>query len=261
MPDYIASLDLGQAGDYTALSILKRTIDVDAEGLPVRDHAKRLMHRTAVVALERYALGTPYPAVVASVSGIVRRPELGFRPRLTIDATGVGRAVTDMFLNELRSSVEVFPITITAGAETRKGAWGSGIRAYWTPKAELVSAVQAGLGTGRLKIAKGLKEGETLKRELLDFKIKVTASARETFNAREGAHDDLVLSVAMGVWLSGRREIPYIAKHPDDSGRAALALEQEEREALEKERQVIAEKQRQKALGSVWDNPAAWRSF
>ena len=112
---------------------------------------------------------------MAAVSSFLRRPELQPAPRLVVDATGVGRAVVDMFLDELRGVFTVHPLTITAGDSVRVDAWCPGVRAYWVPKTELVSSVQASLGTERLKIARGLKEGDTLKRELLDFKVKLTA--------------------------------------------------------------------------------------
>lgn len=236
MPDFIASLDLGQSGDFTALAVLKRQLTLDESGLPVRDHKRQTIFKHAVVALERYPLGTSYPAVVASVSAFLRRPELQPRPRLVIDATGVGRAVVDMFLNELRGGLDVHPLTITSGNDARRDVWSPGVIGFWVPKTELVSTVQAALGTERLKIARGLKEGDTLKRELLDFKIKLTASANETFNAREGAHDDLLLAVGMGIWLAERREIVYRTKAENDPDRQALTAERKAEEAAESER-------------------------
>jgi hypothetical protein len=260
--DFILGLDLGQAGDFTALATLKRSIAINDEGLPVRDRAGRLVYQTAVVGLNRYELGTPYTAIVSNVAETMKRPEIRPRPRLVIDATGVGRPVVDLFVNEMRGCLDIYPLTITAGAETRKGAWGAGIRAYWTPKKELAGTVQAGLGTGRLKIAAKLRLADLLRKELLDFKVKVTAAANETFSAREGTHDDLVLSVAMACWLARRKEIPYITTAESDPGRQALALEQEERDALMAEKRAEAERQaerqRRRDREHVWNDPAAW---
>ena len=81
-------------------------------------------------------------------------------------------------------------------------------RAYWVPKIELVSTVQSLLQTRRLRVVPRLALADVLKRELLDFKIKVTASANETFGTwREGAHDDLVLAVAMAAWVGERQTL------------------------------------------------------
>jgi hypothetical protein len=263
VPDFIASADLGQAGDYTALAVLKRSLVLDDAGLPTRGHGLQAFYRHTVVALERYPLGTSYKSIVASVSAVVRRPELRPAPRLVIDATGVGRAVAAMFLDELRPGFEVYPLTITAGDKTRRDAFAPGIRGWWVPKAELVSSVQAALGTERLKIARGLKEGETLKKELLDFKVKLTASAHETFDAREGTHDDLVLAVAMGVWLGERCETLYRTTAEADPDRRALAREREAEEAaeyaaLERERMAKQERQRREHLISGGDWLRMW---
>src|SRR5262249_55869194 len=80
---------------------------------------------------------------------------------------------------------------------------------------ELVAAVRAALESRTLKVANGVQHADVLKRELLDFRVRVTAAANETFSAREGTHDDLVLAVALPVWLSGALEgqPPYIVGH------------------------------------------------
>jgi septum formation topological specificity factor MinE len=41
---------------------------------------------------------------------------------------------------------------------------------------------------------------KTLRREVLEFNVKYTAIGNATFGAREGAHDDLVLAVAIAVY-------------------------------------------------------------
>ena len=58
MPDFIASLDLGQSGDYTALAILKRSLVLGDDKLPVRNHKDLHRYKYGIVALERYPLGT-----------------------------------------------------------------------------------------------------------------------------------------------------------------------------------------------------------
>jgi hypothetical protein len=71
----------------------------------------------------------------------------------------------------------------------------------------LVAAVREALELRRLKLAKRpdgtpIDHATTLKNELLNFRVKITAAANETFSAREGLHDDLVLSVALPIWLA-----------------------------------------------------------
>jgi hypothetical protein len=210
--EFILGLDLGQAQDPTALAILKRSPLRAAEGRPARDALGREQHRSVCVHLERWQLGTSYPAIVEKIKTLTSRPELRTgkeRPRLAIDATGVGRAVVDVFL-AAGLPVQAVPITITPGEGYRKDRWGPGCSlAYWVAKKELVGTIQAGLQTEALKVVPDLGLAETLKAELLNFQVKVTAAANETFNAREGAHDDLVLAVALAAWL-GEHPLPVL---------------------------------------------------
>ena len=210
--DFILGLDLGQATDPSALAILRESPVLGADGRIARDHRGEFLFSYDCVYLERFPLGTEYPAVIGRVEELVRSPKLQ-RSRLVIDATGAGRPVVDLFFNS-RMPAEITPLTITAGSEVREDRWNrTGNRAYWVPKIELVSTVQALLQTRRLRVVPRLALADVLKRELLDFKIKVTASANETFSTgREHAHDDLVLAVAMAAWLGERQTSqPFIA--------------------------------------------------
>ncbi len=260
MPDFLIGLDLGQSRDPTALAVLKRSLELAPEGLPVRDHRGEAIYQFVCVHLVRYTLGTSYPAIVAEVAALVRDPRLRPEPWLAIDATGVGRAVVDLFLNE-RMPARVVPVTITGGDTLRRDRWNhSRSIGYWTPKGELVSAIQAGLQSQRLKIVPALPLADTLRRELLDFRVHVTKSANETYAAREGAHDDLVLAVAMPLWLGGRREIEFHDSPQADGGRDARALDADsarERTALDAEQERA-----RKEAGKEWldvNNPIWWQ--
>jgi hypothetical protein len=197
-PRYTLGLDLGQVKDFTGLVIVKTTPGSHiVEGKPPTD-------RHDVVHLHRFSLGTPYPAVVAAVSELVKKPELlptpTARPVLAVDATGVGAAVVDLLWEE-RMTATMYPVKITGGHEHR---W-EGATAF-VPKLELVGVVQAGLQTGRLRVVPGLALAEALKAELLGFQVKISAAANEQFGAwREGVHDDLVLAIAVALWVDERR--------------------------------------------------------
>ena len=168
--------------------------------------------------LERFPLGTEYPAIIGRVEELVSSPKVQPRPRFVIDATGAGRPVVDLFLNR-RMPVEIVPLTITAGSEVREDQWNrTNTRAFWVPKIELVSTIQALLQTRRLRVVPRLELADVIKRELLDFKIRITASANETFGVwREGAHDDLVLVGSDGSLAS---RAPGLSAH--DCGIAAI---------------------------------------
>lgn len=149
-PSYFVGLDLGQARDYTALAIVER----NAGAAPDEPHF-------AVRHLHRYDLGTPYPAIVASVVETLQQPALRVhKPTLAVDGTGVGAAVVDLFRRE-KLPGEFEAIIITGGDQvTREGGVAR------VPKRDLVGVVQVALQTARLKIAPTLKEAATLQRDL-----------------------------------------------------------------------------------------------
>jgi hypothetical protein len=218
--DYIAGLDLGQLSDYTALAIVRRQDVREAGGAVAKDHRGRAVSEFAVVHLERFALGTPYPIIVESVKSLLGRSELGGSTRLAVDGTGVGRPVVDMLL-DARFPVKVTPITITVGAgDYRRDCWHGthGPAAYWVAKVHLVGVVQATLSTGRLKIAERLPYAEQLRAELIGFRMRVTPAANEVFEARQGQHDDLVLATAVALWLASVPSTPnYVLNPPEAS--------------------------------------------
>ena len=80
---------------------------------------------------------------------------------------------------------------------------GGGLR---VPKRDLASAPLVLMQKGQLKIAEGLELAPVLKRELLNFKVKINiATGHDSYEAwREGDHDDLVLAVAMACWCGER---------------------------------------------------------
>jgi hypothetical protein len=78
------------------------------------------------------------------------------------------------------------------------------------PKRDLMSTMQVLLQTGWLKIAQAPPEAAVLVQELLMLQVNITAAAHDIHGAwREGAHDDLVLALALTCW-SGEQE----GRHP-----------------------------------------------
>jgi hypothetical protein len=70
-----------------------------------------------------------------------------------------------------------------------------------------VSNLQVLFQAGRLRVAEGLPEARTLINELINFRVKITANAHDTYEAwREGTHDDLVLAVALACWYGERNK-------------------------------------------------------
>jgi hypothetical protein len=190
---YYMSVDLGQAADYTAISILE-TLPPPA-GRPEAPASYLLRH------LERPPLGTTYPAIVARVVQLLERASLSRDDTpLVVDKTGVGRPVTDMFRAEgLRPQT----ITITGGHTVTTNSPSD----YYVPKKELASTIVAVYQSRRLQMPAGLELGPVLIKELLNFRPKINISTGNiSYEAwRERDHDDLVLSVAMALWVAESR--------------------------------------------------------
>jgi hypothetical protein len=181
-PRCFVGVDLAQVSDYTAIAVAERLG-------AAREAAYHVRH------LERIERGTSYPLIVARVAELARAPAIAERATLVVDGTGVGRAVIDLLRAE-RLRPRLVPVTITAGLEaSREGL-------YWhVPKRDLVAAVQVALQTRRLKVGPALPAAELLTRELEAFQIKLSPAGHDSYGVwREGAHDDLVLAVALAVW-------------------------------------------------------------
>jgi hypothetical protein len=205
---FVAGLDLGQAADYTALAVAQVTRRAPPDG-PV--DGRPALHY-AMSHLERFALGTPYPAIVERVGALCATAPLATptphlrRPVLAVDATGVGRPTVDL-LRAARPNATLVAITITAGAAVTTAA--ADPLAFGVPKMDLVAGLVVLLQAGRLKIARSLPEAATLVTELLSFRRKVSLAGRDTFEAwRDGEHDDLVLAAALCCW-AGERQLGH----------------------------------------------------
>jgi hypothetical protein len=218
--EYIFALDPAQASDFSALALLKLTAPGSA-----RLDSTALPFMNDLAALTRWK-GVSYPEQVRRVAKLAADPRLrpifqpparvydggrlvmrdaevqAPKPKLVVDATGVGRAVVDMFVTpEVLAVADVVPLTITSGESWRRERWGkTGLLGYWVSKRELCSLLVARLQGERLRFRPGDKLAGVLEDELRNFRVKVTKAAHETFEAREGKNDDLVLAVAMALW-------------------------------------------------------------
>src|SRR5574340_1373871 len=128
MRKFFIGLDLGQASDYSALSIAERL-----QGPGAKTPAEPYYH---VRHLQRYKLGTSYPAIAAHVKEVMARDELAAGATLIVDQTGVGRPVVDV----LRAiGLQPRGITITGGLSM---AQDPNTGDYHVPKRDLVSSLQ-----------------------------------------------------------------------------------------------------------------------
>lgn len=186
---FFVGLDLGQAQDYTALSVIEQRWNAAARRY---EYDLRYLDR---------ARGEPYPSVVKKVSAMMTSQSIvGIEPpRLILDKTGVGAPVADMFRVGPISPVE---ITITGGISPSAVP-----RGFHVPKRDLVFSLIGVFQSGRFRIADSLPLGKELIDELLNFKVKIDPkTAHDSYESwRESIHDDMVLSAAMSTWYAERR--------------------------------------------------------
>jgi hypothetical protein len=191
-------LNLGQISDPSAAIIL------DAHGTwPERTYDVRF--------IQQFPLGTSYPAIVESVGATLDRAPLAGDCTLIIDHTGVGRPLFDMFVNDLRQPIGV---TITGG-----NAWHidpDDAHQWHVAKIQLVGTVQRFLQSGRLRIGATLAHATTLQKELRDFRVKISKAAHELYSAREGSSDDIVLGLAIGLFVAESQGPPAMDVSPED---------------------------------------------
>jgi hypothetical protein len=190
-------VDLGQARDHTGVVVVERFhkmvgSSAEFDGEP----GVRVVDAFNVVHVERAQPGSPYPAQVEQIGRLLDTPGPLRDATLTVDQTGVGRAVFDLFTEAYKAgrcgAFRPRGVTFTAGREEH--GWN-------VPKRMLVSNLVALAQSGRLTIADGVPLGDALAKELKAFTIKVTASGNDTYEARrESDHDDLVCALLLAVW-------------------------------------------------------------
>lgn len=218
---FILGLDLGQAQDYTAVAIVEITeeptgsLRQETESLLVGSlHAPELVARAREVPellthytvrhLERFPLGTSYPAIVEKIQMLLHTPQLYDKTELVVDRTGVGAPVCDMLVE---AELEPVSITITGGdTVTQEGQY------YRVPKRDLVSVVQVLQQTRRLKVVPSLPTAAVLVQEMQTFQVRLNPrTAHDSYGAwREGTHDDVLLATAIACWYGENRPGPWL---------------------------------------------------
>lgn len=200
-------VDLGQSKDPTSIAVVERLrmiVPEDiAEDLRMTQYGRDVLadmratlpkEQFNLRLLEQAPLGEAYPAQAARIKRIIGREQIAVHdPKVYMDFTGVGRPMYDIMKQE--RVPRLVPVTITFQGSGTNEAGGQTVA-----KLDLVSRLQALMHTGRLHMPDTLPLARVFRRELLDFRVSYTAVGNATFGAREGAHDDLILAVALAVW-------------------------------------------------------------
>lgn len=197
---YFLNVDLGDVQDPTAISLLQRKeMFQEHATLPETDarlrEARRIVSKYECRLLERPELGTGYPGIIQRVKVIMQAPDLVGRTALVVDATGVGLPVIQFMRAE---GLAPIPIVLTGGSSININDAAGG---YNVPKQQVISALQIAVQSDRFKMA-SLPLTKVALKEFENFKVKRKQNA-VTFEAwRAKDHDDIVLSLAIGVWYA-----------------------------------------------------------
>lgn len=212
----LAGLDLGKVGDPSALAI------VEYMDLPLGD-ARRRPFRCDLLDIRRLPLGMSYVDQIALVSGIVA--PLGESCAVIFDRTGGGVVAADLFTEAKRNGLFArWPHGVTISGGETVPSEGS------ISKVDLVRNLQESVANGRLQYPPELPMIEETITEAMNFKPEMTKIRRWlTFNAANGAHDDLISALAFACWArfasrSGRRYIDPTGKTWPTFADAAAAI-------------------------------------
>ena len=203
---YCLSVDLGSEHDYTALSILERVEKLRDNNIDSPNSRPFVREKPVITAelylryLARVPLKTPYPEIVQKIKYILNRPKYVQNIALVVDRTGVGLPVIQMMYDQ-----GLAPIGISIhGGETVKSSKDH----YSVPKRDIITALLTAMYMKRLRIPpiSALPVVKDFKDELANFRMKTDQrTGHDSYEAwLDRVHDDLVMSVAMGVWWVDR---------------------------------------------------------
>lgn len=181
MSRYIIGIDLAKLHDYTAVTVL------DVAGLDPDTYVVRNVYR--------YPIGLEYNRVAKHIMAqLFADPYLG-DVTLVVDATGLGGPVLEQFRGQMGL---VIGLSITAGQMSSRH--GQDVR---VPKIDLISNLLALVESGRIFFAARAKHLDALMQELMAFQGKMSDTGYTRYEGR-GAHDDMVMSLAMAAWYADR---------------------------------------------------------
>lgn len=195
----VFAVDLGNQADYTAYSVIDaEEVMEEAVHEEIVRKVRYCTYKYKLLYLKRVGLGTAYPEISRDIKAKMENPALK-GAELVVDGTGVGLPV----LQEMKElGLNPVGICITSGETAGHWKSPSGSKlGYTVPKQNIVTVLQSALSARRLVIPRGLDNLEDFKNELMNFKVSISRKGKETFGAAEDSiHDDLVMSVGIGLW-------------------------------------------------------------
>lgn len=189
----VAGVDLGQACDHAAISILKRTT-YKGHFCGPPDPSSRLVY------CRRWPNDTDYMDLAEELVSL--NPNV-----MVLEFNGVGRPVVDIVRSvaQRRGYVGKIRPVITAASNARMEEHREARGSYMTvPKKDIVSAIRI-MGKARLLVTpspKRMPELKHLDEELRVFQMRYSQAGNMQFGNQPGAglHDDLVISLGLACW-------------------------------------------------------------
>jgi hypothetical protein len=188
---YWLGVDLAQAQDNTALVI------VHDECLPMWVGGRQALapRQRTIVFADKFK-GVSYPDVVSHVIRTMLKEPLRGRARLVIDASGLGRVVSDLLFEQ---RVQHHAIQMTVGQN-----WVEKDRYVNVGKTLLLETLSLLFATGGLTFAHDLPLRDDILAELETFQLETTAAGNQIITqGKSGSHHgDLAIALAAACFAS-----------------------------------------------------------
>jgi len=196
-------VDLGQSRDATVIIAVETyRPEPDVEQVIAYNNPRDLLHGRArtprsemhfdLVHIEKLPRGLSFPEQAAKIITTALALGTEERPRILLDATGLGAPMLDLIRRDCPYPVQ--GAVIGSGNEvTRRG------RDLTVPKQELVSNLEAVLSTRRLHSVPDLPYAGELDQELRSFGYELSDSGRPKYAGRK-SHDDLVSALMLALF-------------------------------------------------------------
>jgi hypothetical protein len=194
---YIVGIDWGLRRDHTAIVVVEQTWDARGEYAYYE-----------VGWMKRYQLRTPY----LSFPPLVKRLDKKLKLRAVkegkaawttyvVDCGGVGVAAVEG-LERIMDGAEIVKVFITGGIKER--APDDETNTIMLPKWQLIATFSGLLETGQVIFPEKAKYAGAMIEELEAFDRHITDYGAETFAAKAGKHDDLVVAASLCTWFGSR---------------------------------------------------------
>jgi hypothetical protein len=182
---FFCGLDLGLVESQSVLCIIERSMVVAGNfDFAYYDYPRK--PRWVIRYLQSYPRNTEYPEIVSSVAAVLRHPALEKQATLTIDATGVGMPVVQLFRQACRGDARVCSLTITGGDTAVQKD-----NSFSVPRSHLLAELLVKLQNRDLLISDSLPEAPALVEELRSMRINGST-----------AQNDRVFAAALALWPS-----------------------------------------------------------